>query len=93
MKRILPLLGQDTLLASNLGKGLVSDTYAGHITAMIPGAMMFPLMVYGVPWGDRMGFSGYDAIGNGRYKAALRSVLERMGLRVEECDSATGKTI
>lgn len=93
MKRIVPLLGQDAVLISNLGRGVVSDSYAEHITAMLPGAMLFPLMVYGVTFGQRMGFSGYDAAGNGRYKKALKNVLERMGLKVEECDPATGKAI
>ena len=93
MKRIVPLLGQDAVLISNLGRGVISDSYAEHITAMLPGAMMFPLMVYGVTFGERMGFSGYDAAGDGRYKKALKAVLERMGLTIEECDPATGKAV
>lgn len=92
MQRILPLLGKDAILISNLGRGLFSDTYASHITAVLPGAMMFPLMVYGIPWGEKMGFSGYDG-GNGNYKKALKAVLEREGLLLEERDPATGKAV
>lgn len=86
-------MGQDAIITSNLGKGLVSDSYAGHITAVFAGALMFPLMVYGIPVGDSMGFSGYDATGKGEYKKALKKVLERMGLSLNEIDPATGKTI
>ncbi len=93
LKQIIPLMGRDALLISNLGKGLISDSYAEHIIALCPGAMMFPLMVYGIPFGDRMGFSGYDGTGKGEYKKALGSVLERMGLSIEERDTATGKAV
>lgn len=92
-KLINEYMGQDAIITSNLGKGLVSDSYAGHITAVFAGALMFPLMVYGIPVGDSMGFSGYDATGKGEYKKALKKVLERMGLSLNEIDPATGKTI
>lgn len=93
MKRIFPLLGPDALLVSNLGKGLASDTYADHICAVLIGSMMFPLMLYGLPLLDRMGFSGYDGSPEGGYRDALKAVLERVGLTIEERDTETGKTV
>ncbi|MBQ7725205.1 MAG: hypothetical protein IJT63_06300, partial [Lachnospiraceae bacterium] len=93
LKMISEYLGQDAIITSNLGKGLVSDFYAGHITAIFAGALMFPLMVYGIPLGDSMGFSCYDATGKGEYKKALKTVLERMGLSLNEIDPATGKAV
>ena len=93
IKMISEYLGQDAIITSNLGKGLVSDFYAGHITAIFAGALMFPLMVYGIPLGDSMGFSCYDATGKGEYKKALKTVLERMGLSLNEIDPATGKAV
>ncbi len=92
-KRIVPLLGKDVLLVSNLGRGIVPCAAEEHVTSIFVGAMMFPLMVYGVPAGDRMGFSGTDLSKDGKYKNALKTVLERMGLSIEEIDPATGKAI
>ncbi len=93
MQRIVPLLGKDAFLVSSLGRGLVGDAYAEHITGVSAGAMMFPLMIYGMEIGDRMFFSVYDAAGNDDYKNALKKVLERRGIDIEELDPATGKTI
>lgn len=93
MQRIVPLLGKDAFLVSSLGRGLVGENYAEHITGVSAGAMMFPLMIYGMEIGDRMFFSAYDAAGNDDYKNALKKVLERRGIDIEELDPATGKTI
>ena len=93
LKLIKEYIDQDAIVPSNLGKGLVSDSYAGHIKTVFAGALMFPLMVYGIPVGESMGVSCYDATGKGEYKKALKAVLERMGLSINEIDPATGKTV
>ena len=92
MRLIVDLMGQDALLISNLGRGLIGEGYSSHVTAVHAGAMMFPLMVYGIVVGEKMFLTGYDA-GDRDYKKALISILNRRDIAVEELDPATGKTV
>ncbi|MCR4590312.1 MAG: hypothetical protein K5668_05785 [Lachnospiraceae bacterium] len=88
MKRIIPLAGQDSIMISHLGRGLVADSYEFQIKAAMAGALLFPLMMYSYVVGDRILFYGYDAGKQGEYKEAFRSVLERRGIGIEEFDPA-----
>lgn len=93
MGLIIPLMGQDALLISNLGRGLIGEGYSEHVTGVLAGAMVFPLMLYGIVSDKYMFFTGYDAGGKNEYKKALIAELRRRKIIVEELDPATGKTI
>ncbi len=93
MGLIIPMMGQDALLISNLGRGLIGEGYCKHVTGVLAGSMVFPLMLYGIVSGENMFLTGYDAGEKNEYKKALITELKRRNITVEELDPATGKTI
>ncbi|MCR4604493.1 MAG: hypothetical protein K5639_00655 [Eubacterium sp.] len=96
LKRIGRVMEADTILISNLGKWTPKE-YVKHIKGVLPGASMFPLMIYGLRVGDDYYYSVYDGTGvkNGdiSYKNALKNVIERSVGSVNEIDFSSDKAV
>ncbi len=74
------MAGSDSMVVSYLGKALIPEEIAPHVTEVREGIRMFPLMLYAVICGEKLEITVRDATGDGKLQQAMAGVLHAFGL-------------